>query len=73
MNTPSGLREINIAPCVRRPLWGTLVGQTTEEDWDTEDSLTGEEADTESPETPQGLCRGTDRKGHSAQRAASLR
>lgn len=42
---------MNIAPRVRRPLWGTLVGQTTEEDWDTEDSLTGEEADTESPET----------------------
>lgn len=64
---------MNIAPRVRRPLWGTLVGLTTEEDWDTEDSLTGEEADTESPETSQGLCRGTDGKEHSALRAASLR
>lgn len=46
--------------------------QATEEEWGTGDSLTGEEADMESAETPQGLCRGTDGTEHSAQRAVSL-
>lgn len=56
---------------VRRPLWGTQV-EAVEEEWGTGDSLTGEEADVENAETPQGLCGGTDGKEHSAQRAVSL-
>lgn len=46
--------------------------EAVEEEWDTGDSLTGEEADVENAETPQGLCGGTDGKEHSAQRAVSL-